>query len=73
MGTAGTFWLGRAYDQAVKGEASVEEALNTAQKMAEDYHACVVMNDVLGDQDGWQDCMLEVDPDMPEILFNQGE
>lgn len=71
MNTAGSFWLGRAYDQVVKGEASAEDALNTAQKTADDYRACVVVNDVLSDQEGWQECMLEVDPTIPEILFNQ--
>jgi ABC-type glycerol-3-phosphate transport system substrate-binding protein len=71
MSTAGSLWLGRAYDQVVKGEASAEDALNAAQKMADDYRACVIVNDVLADQQGWQDCLLEVDPSIPEILFNQ--
>jgi multiple sugar transport system substrate-binding protein len=73
MSAAGSFWLGRAYDQVVKGEAGAEEALNAAQKMADDYRACVILKDAISDQDGWQACMLEVDPDMPEVLFNQGE
>jgi ABC-type glycerol-3-phosphate transport system substrate-binding protein len=71
MSTAGSFWLGRAYDQVVKGEASAEDALRAAQKMADDYRACVVVNDVLADQEGWQDCMLEVDSSIPAILFSQ--
>ena len=71
MSTAGSFWLGRAYDQVVEGEASAEDALSAAQKTADDYRACVVVNDVLADQEGWQDCMLEVDPSIPAILFSQ--
>jgi len=71
MGTAGVLWLGRAYDQVANGEASVEEALNAAQKMADDYRACVVVKDAVSDQDEWQACLLEVDPSIPAFLFNQ--
>jgi ABC-type glycerol-3-phosphate transport system substrate-binding protein len=72
MGSAGAIWLGRAYDQVVNGEASVEEALNAAQKMAEDFRACVIVNDVMSDQAGWEACIKEVDPTIPDFVFGQG-
>jgi multiple sugar transport system substrate-binding protein len=73
MSTAGIIWLGRAYDQVVKGEASVEEALNAAQKMAEDFRACVVANDATSDQAAWEACIKEVDPTVPDFVLGQNE
>jgi multiple sugar transport system substrate-binding protein len=69
----GMYWLGRAYSQVVAGEASVEEALNAAQRISDDYRACVVVKEAVSDQDEWQACMQEVDPSLPSFLFNQGE
>jgi multiple sugar transport system substrate-binding protein len=65
------FWLGQAYGQAIDGEASVEEALDAAQKMADDYRACVV---AAGDfsQETWQACVQEIDPTLPDFLFAPG-
>jgi multiple sugar transport system substrate-binding protein len=71
--SGGMYWLGRAYSQVVADEASVEEALDAAQKMSEDYHACVVLNDAISDEQAWQACMQEVDPTLPGFLFSQGE
>jgi multiple sugar transport system substrate-binding protein len=71
--SGGMYWLGRAYSQVVAGEASVEEALNAAQRMSDDYRACVVVKDAISDPDEWQACMQEVDPSLPAFLFNQGE
>jgi hypothetical protein len=65
------YWLGRAYSQAVADETSVEEALDVAQKMFDDYQACVALSDAVSNQDQWQACMLEVDPSIPAFLFNQ--
>jgi hypothetical protein len=65
------YWLGRAYSQVVDGEASVEEALNAAQRMFDDYRACVIVKDAVSDQDEWQACLLEVDPSLPAFLFGQ--
>jgi ABC-type glycerol-3-phosphate transport system substrate-binding protein len=73
MSTAGSIWLGRAFDQVVNEGASVEEALNSAQKMAEDFRACVIVNDAMSDQDEWQACIKEVDPTVPDFLLSQGE
>ncbi len=69
----GILWLGRAYDQAVNEDVSVEEALGAVQQLADDYRACVIANGDFSDQEAWQDCMLEVDPSLPAFLFNQGE
>ena len=64
----GIYWLGQAYSQVVEGEASVEDALDTAQKLADDYRACVI---AAGDfsQETWQTCAQEVDPTLPAFLF----
>ncbi len=70
---AAWYWLGRAYSQVVAGEASVEEALNAAQRISDDYRACVVVKDAISDQNEWQACMQEVDPTLPSFLFSQGE
>jgi multiple sugar transport system substrate-binding protein len=67
----GVIWLGRAYDQVVNDEASPEEALNAAQRLADDYRACIVAKDAFSDQEAWQACMLEVDSSLPDFLFNQ--
>jgi len=68
----GLYWLGRAYSQVAAGEASVEEALDAAQKTAEAYRACVVERDAVSREKEWQACLLEVDPSIPAFLFNQG-
>ena len=67
----GMYWLGRAYSQVVAGEASVEEALNAAQRISDDYRACVVVNDAVSDPKEWRACLLEVDPTLPAFLFGQ--
>ena len=69
--SGGLYWLGRAYSQIVAGEAGVEEALNAAQRISDDYRACVVAQDAITDQDEWQACLLEVDPTLPAFLFGQ--
>ena len=69
----GIVWLGRAYDRVVDGETSVEEALKAVQRLADDYRACVIARDAFSDQEEWQSCMQEVDPTLPDFLFNQSE
>ena len=66
------FWLGQAYGQVIDGEATVEEALDTAQQMADDYRACII---AAGDasEDTWQACVQEIDPTLPSFLFGAGE
>jgi ABC-type glycerol-3-phosphate transport system substrate-binding protein len=62
------YWLGQAYGQVVEGEASVEDALDAAQKLADDYRACVITAGDF-DQETWQNCAQEVDPTLPAFLF----
>ena len=66
------FWLGQAYGDVIDGEASVEEALDTAQKMADDYRACVVAAGDFG-QKTWQACVKEIDPTLPDYLFGTSQ
>jgi len=68
-----TYWLFQAYGQVLRGEASVEEALNTAQRMADDYRACVMAHDAFSNREGWQACLKEVDPTLPDFLFEAEE
>jgi multiple sugar transport system substrate-binding protein len=65
------FWLGQAFGQVLEGEASVEEALDTAQKLADDYRACVIAAGDFGSET-WQACAQEVDPTLPSFLFSGG-
>jgi multiple sugar transport system substrate-binding protein len=67
------YWLFQAYGQVLEGEASVEAALNTAQRMADDYRACVMAHDAFSHQEGWQACLKEVDPTLPDFLVEVGE
>jgi hypothetical protein len=63
------FWLFRAYTQAVNGEASVETALAEAHGLAEAYRACIISRDALYEREGWEACLREVDPNLPQSLF----
>jgi ABC-type glycerol-3-phosphate transport system substrate-binding protein len=56
------YWLIQAYDQAVQGEATVEEALDEAQRMADNYRACVIARDAFDVREEWYACVSEVDP-----------
>jgi multiple sugar transport system substrate-binding protein len=66
------YWYGQAFGQIVDGEATVEEALDMAQQLAEDYRACVIAGDDFG-QAAWQACVQEVDPTLPGFLFATGQ
>lgn len=67
----GLIWLGQAYGQVIDGEASVEEALATAQQVASDYRACLIAADDFG-ADSQEQCAKEVDPTLPDFLFGMG-
>ncbi len=69
--SGGIYWMGRAYEQVVYEQVSVEAALDAAQQMSDDYRACVVLNDAVNDEKAWQTCMQEVDPSLPSYLFSQ--
>jgi ABC-type glycerol-3-phosphate transport system substrate-binding protein len=70
MGMA-IIWLGQAYGQVVDGEATVEEALAQAQELADDLRACVIAAGDFGSETG-EECAKEVDPTLPDFLFQSG-
>jgi ABC-type glycerol-3-phosphate transport system substrate-binding protein len=66
-------WLYRAYDDIIAKGHSVEEALDSAQEMADAYRACIIANDVANDEAGQQACAQETDPSLPAILFGSAD
>jgi ABC-type glycerol-3-phosphate transport system substrate-binding protein len=67
------YWLYRAYAQVLEDEVGVEEALTTAQKLADDYRACVIVRDAFSNQEGWQACLKETGLNLPDSLFGSDE
>ena len=65
-------WLYEAYSDVISGEATVEDALDNAQYLADEYRACVVAADAQSDDDGQKACMMEIDDSLPEYLFAGG-
>jgi multiple sugar transport system substrate-binding protein len=65
-------WLGQAYGQVLDGELDVEDALAAAQKLADDYRACLIAADDFS-TDSSRACAQEVDPTLPDFLFGTGE
>ena len=68
-----THWLVQAYDQVLTGEASAEEALATAQELADGYRACIITRDAFANREGWQTCLKETDPSLSHSLFGPVE
>jgi multiple sugar transport system substrate-binding protein len=66
------YWYGQAFGQIIDGKASVEDALAAAQKLADDYYACVVSADDYS-QKAWQACVQKTDPTLPAFLFTAGQ
>ena len=64
----GTFWLGRANQDVIDGEKSVEEALDAAQVLFDNYRSCIITNDAFNDNDAQNECLEEVDPTLPTFL-----
>jgi multiple sugar transport system substrate-binding protein len=66
------YWYGQAFGQIVDGQTSVEDAMDAAQKLADDYRACVVAG---GDfsQKAWEACVKQTDPTLPDFLFTAGQ
>jgi multiple sugar transport system substrate-binding protein len=62
------YWYGQAFGQIVDGKASVEDALDAAQKLADDYRACVVAGGDFG-QEAARACVKQTDPTLPDFLF----
>jgi multiple sugar transport system substrate-binding protein len=67
------FWLSKAYGQVVDGTAPVDSALADAQKMADDYRACVVQNNAVSDTQQQRKCLKQVDPTLPDYLLGLNE
>jgi ABC-type glycerol-3-phosphate transport system substrate-binding protein len=66
------YWYGQAFGQVIEGKASVEDALDTAQKLADDYRACVVAGGDMS-QAAWQACAKQTDPTLPDFLFTSAQ
>jgi ABC-type glycerol-3-phosphate transport system substrate-binding protein len=63
------FWLAKAYGQVVDGAVSADKALADAQKLSDDYRACVVQNDAQSDTQQQRKCIKQVDPSIPDLLI----
>jgi multiple sugar transport system substrate-binding protein len=59
-------WLYRAYGQVLLGESGAGRALQAAQRLADDYRACVVERDAAARREAWQACLAETDPGLEE-------
>ena len=68
-----TYLLFQAYGQVLEGEASVERALSTAQRKADDYRTCVMARDAFYHQEDWKACLKEVDSTLLDFLFSEEE
>lgn len=66
-----SYWLFQTYGQVLKDQASVEAALSDAQRKADDYRTCVMTRQAY--HKGWQMCLEEVDPTLPDFLFETEE
>jgi len=63
------FWLTKAYGQVVDGTAPVDKALADAQKLSDDFRACVVQNKAESDVKQQRKCVKQVDPSIPNVLI----
>ncbi|MBI5567324.1 MAG: extracellular solute-binding protein, partial [Chloroflexi bacterium] len=63
------FWLSKAYGQVVDGTAPVDKALADAQKLADDFRACVVQNKAEANSERQRKCVKQVDPSIPDFLL----
>jgi ABC-type glycerol-3-phosphate transport system substrate-binding protein len=63
------FWLAKAYGQVVDGSFPADKALADAQKLSDDYRACVVQNKAESDVKQQRKCLKQVDPTIPDLLI----
>lgn len=61
-----TIWLIAAYDQILSDGISVEEALDKAQLLADEYRSCVIVRDGYTNREAQQGCLQEVDTSLSE-------
>jgi ABC-type glycerol-3-phosphate transport system substrate-binding protein len=60
----GRIWLSAFIERAAKGEMDVDSALAEAEENFIRYHECVIERQAFDDAAVWQECALEVDPDL---------
>jgi ABC-type glycerol-3-phosphate transport system substrate-binding protein len=63
------FWLAKAYGDVANGKVPVDKALADAQKLSDDYRACVVQNKAESDVKQQRKCLKQVDPTIPDLLI----
>jgi len=68
----GLFWLTQAYGKVLDKKSGVEEALNEAQKLADQYRACMVAAGKY-DQKTYEGCLKQTDPSLPPFVFGASE
>ncbi len=68
----GLFWLTQAYGKVLDKKSGVEEALNEAQKLADQYRACMVAAGDYG-QKTYESCLKQTDPTLPAFLFSASQ
>jgi multiple sugar transport system substrate-binding protein len=68
----GLFWLTQAYGKVLDRKSGVEEALNEAQKYADQYRACMVAAGKY-DQKTYEGCLKQTDPTLPAFLFSASQ
>ncbi|MCI0725269.1 MAG: extracellular solute-binding protein, partial [Chloroflexi bacterium] len=66
-------WLARAYDQVLNEGLSVEEALQGVQEIADAYRACVIAREAFTDPEKQQECLQEVDEELPDFFISGGQ
>lgn len=65
------YWLGRAYAQITNGEATVEEALATAQATFDVYRDCMIAHDGFANVELRNRCIQDADPTLPTFLLER--
>jgi ABC-type glycerol-3-phosphate transport system substrate-binding protein len=63
------FWLAKAYGDVADGKVPADKALADAQKLADDYRACVAQNKAESDVKQQRKCLKQVDPTIPNLLI----
>ena len=67
----GLFWLTQAYGKVLDKKSGVEEALNEAQKLADQYRACMVAAGDYG-QKTYEGCLKQTEPSLRKCSVQRG-